>query len=351
MSLINQMLKDLEARRQSEGPDALSPQAVNPGPRRSRWPWMLAGGLLVVGCVALGLWLGGAPQQEPCALGVAEKPVRVAQPSRPAQPVAATQIPAAGSETAMVTVAAPAAQHEQPEALPAEAVSGEAVEPLSAPTAVAVAEPPAVLTPGAPSAPAAAVVKTPETAEQQRTRQRDRVQALIQSGQLQQARQLLQKLVVQWPADKALCLQLASLLIGTQDYAAALAVVDQGVAAMPAEIDLHVLQARLLAETGQPESARQRLLALALPGLDQHSDYQLLLAVLHQRLGDYPAAMTIYRRLCERQPQRGNWWLGLAVAQQQAGQRADAQRSYQQALACSDLKAELRHYARQQLEP
>lgn len=107
--------------------------------------------------------------------------------------------------------------------------------------------------------------------------------------------------------------------------------------------------ARLLIDRGAFGEACSVLLPAPRPALNEDPEYYALIAAAQQRLGQYADAAGTYRRMVEHFPEAGTWWMGLGIALESEGQRAEASAVYRQALATRDLRPELVQYVRQRL--
>lgn len=108
-----------------------------------------------------------------------------------------------------------------------------------------------------------------------------------------------------------------------------------------------VYQARLLMNDNQPGAAH--LLEKNLSQITPDADYYALLANLNQRRQNYDNAINYYQKALEIAPHKGEIWIGIALAYQATGEEKNAMTAFKQALATQNLSAELRNYARQQV--
>lgn len=148
----------------------------------------------------------------------------------------------------------------------------------------------------------------------------------------------------------------------------------------PENVNARLLLARLYIENGRPRSAGELLeegletgsensgiaalygrllleqdrVATARTVLDEHAppvqsdpDYHLLLAMAHRRAGDQEAAIAAYRRLTETSPGLGAAWVGLGVSLEAQGDTLGARTAYQRATGGDDRRAAA--FARQRL--
>ncbi|WP_282755246.1 hypothetical protein [Desulfuromonas thiophila] len=356
MSLINQMLRDLEARRPAS-PASAAPRS---GRRRRWWPIGLALVLVLLGLAGgLLLGLGLRPPLPPASSQVLTQKV----PHRPAVPAAqgadapdgvADVAPprATGSPSPLPVEPRPEPAEAYPVAMPQVAVVAAVPVPATAPA----------LAP-APTAPARPLTAAPVACSTLAPRQIQpaagatttatwlyRARQAWQQGELATASHVLDQALNQAPTDLRLLQTLVALQTARQQPLTALPALQRATALAPQEVALHLLQARLLADVGQPAAAQAVLARPQPPALERQPDFYALQAALAQQLGQSAAASALYRQLCAFDGERGDWWLGLAISQQQQGELSAARHSYRQALAWRQLPAAAAAYARQQLK-
>ena len=137
-------------------------------------------------------------------------------------------------------------------------------------------------------------------------------------------------------------LLLARLYIRQQQNSHAEILLHDGLASHPLYAPYARLLAHLLVTEGRHDAAIVQLES-ALPGAMKDADYQALLAGLYQRRDKPMAAVRHYSRALELDPQHGEWWMGLAISQEQAGNINAAYAAYGTALQFR-LDATLREY-------
>lgn len=383
MSVINQMLRNLDERRASERERAGLPSRLRSLPagatrRGSPWPWLAAGVALgvLIAWLAVALWRP-APGS-PVAGDVAPPPALSAQAGLSALPDAAAAVAEAPA------AAAP------PDPAPAAAVEGVAVdmrlsmllaqtppagggdagvaaqERPPAPRAAAIPAPEAKVVPTKPVAPPSAAVAAASPGEEgsvaaqidRRPRgdpareradaeYRKGMQALRRgdnAGALASLRAALELDATLAAARQAL---LAALVAGSQ-WTEAQAVAAAGLALDPRQSGWAVVLARLQLERGEPGSAIDTLERHAAHAAGD-ADFQGLFAyVLHQaRRFDEAAAR--YQAALAVRPGEGRWWFGLATALESAGKANAAREAYTRARATPNLPAEMATTAEQRL--
>ncbi len=83
-------------------------------------------------------------------------------------------------------------------------------------------------------------------------------------------------------------------------------------------------------------------------GIDD-ADYLALLAGSYQQQQRFPSALALYQRLTESQPEKAEYWLGLGVCADHLQQRQTALTAYRQALAKNTLNDSVVDYIKQRL--
>ena len=101
----------------------------------------------------------------------------------------------------------------------------------------------------------------------------------------------------------------------------------------PQALPAAMLLAQVDLRRGQPASAAHTLAGLRVVGAGSRS-YWALLAVSQWRAGDQAAAHATYRSALRRFPHDGPLWVGLGLIDSRAGQAARADRAFRHAAAC-----------------
>jgi tetratricopeptide (TPR) repeat protein len=135
-----------------------------------------------------------------------------------------------------------------------------------------------------------------------------------------------------------------------QQDAQALRTLERGHTVAPDDIEVNTLYARILLEENESARAYTILRRMTQPHLKEHPDFYALRALLARHQGAYAESEALYTLLCEFRPRRGDWRLGLALSQHLQGKAAQAYHNYQQAASNTALEAELRDFAARQAE-
>ncbi len=109
-----------------------------------------------------------------------------------------------------------------------------------------------------------------------------------------------------------------------------------------------MLQARNLMITDL--GAAILLLEKELQTIPPNVDYYSLLANLYQRQQRYDDAIVFYQKALKKAPQKGNLWVGIALAYRSNGEYADEQNAFKKAALARDISPALRQYAIQQVK-
>ncbi|WP_157953586.1 DUF6584 family protein [Zobellella maritima] len=182
---------------------------------------------------------------------------------------------------------------------------------------------------------------------QQVQQTREQVDAALANGEWARAEYRLGQLLAEYPDEQDVRLQLAAMQYGRGALNEARIQLQQGLELAPDHADLRLALARLLAEQSRFEAAFA-VLDQAGPELGRHLDYYSLKAEMARRSGDCATAIGLYRRLLEKSPGVGAWWLSLGLCQHAQGQ--DFVSAYRQALASTDLGNASLRFVQQQLE-
>lgn len=108
------------------------------------------------------------------------------------------------------------------------------------------------------------------------------------------------------------------------------------------------LQARMMLGTGQAEQAMQ-LLSVNIPTIQEDVEYHDILATAYLSVQDYEKAALSYEALVQQNRGEGRWWYGLASAWDSLGRTRDAGLAYQEALKLANLSAALRQRSQQRV--
>ncbi len=394
MSLINQMLQDLDARRAAHGAGTVLPPEVRPLPpvRESHWrPVLLAIVALALATGAFLYWrdalsllstqatqplpteaaeIAPQPVQETAenAVNVVNAATPLAESSSAASPplpplennlrlAESLQMPVQAS--ANVSSGTPAKPAEQ--AVPETRKAGDgrsrpelrqekprAAEPATAgpPPAASAASQNEIRQTRPP-----AIEKTeaaPLPGERAESEYRKAIVAVNQ-GRIEEAMSSLQGALRLDSLHVAARQLLVRLLLESRQSDDAMRVLQEGLQARPAQIGWAMSLARLQVERGDPAGAWTTL-EHSLPAAAASADYQGFSAHVLQRLGRNKEAAEHYRQAALLAPADGRWWLGLGLAYDAEGRTNEAREAFLRARQAGNLGADLLALIEQKLK-
>jgi len=184
--------------------------------------------------------------------------------------------------------------------------------------------------------------KTPvqPTREEQALADYQEALSLVAQDHINQAINLLTKAIKSSPELVVARKNLIALLIKTDQLDLATAYVESGLKLTPDSIDLITLDARILLLRNHPEAALQILQKIS-PLIMQEPGYYALLASVQQSLGQFAMAEQLYKRLLALDRDNGNLWAGLGLALESQKKNNSACQAYQQALDLGNLSPSL----------
>lgn len=385
MSLINKMLRDLDARRGGEGERAALSAAVTPLAARrepSRFArFLLIGGLAIVAVLGGLAWYGAqigipevprapvlptvpaAPTTQVAPKLLAPAPA-VANPSSPVSAPGVAPAPApveavgATSSVSVASLTAPSLRLDDallaappPIAVPPrnEAVAPKPAEPKDS-GSVAPKSKPAVTASAPPARPISRIdkqVSLPSAAERAEAEYRRGLSSQRQ-GNLDEAVGSYRSALTDHPEHAAARQSLAALLIEARRFDEAEDLLRKGTELAPTRLASALALARLKVERNQATAALEILQQHAAVG-ESSAEYQGFTAALLNRAGRAPEAVERYQAATRLAPNEGRWWAGLGIALDAAGKGADAREAYQKARSQAGLPADLAQHVEQRL--
>lgn len=354
MSLINDMLRNIEAQRPDDPARQKLQREIRSLPPERRRPAKVVRVVLSVGVLAA---LGAAAWQFGNYPG--EVPMNP-PPPQPA-PALAAPPPLAAPATPPAVPAATAAQADENlrlssnlavVPLPAAPVLG-VPDPVPLPVA---ATPKAELLPAPPPAATAAsagpvkIEKSPiaATSRDRADAEYRRAETALASGRSGEALDGMRAALKIDPAYVTVRQALLRQLLDMRRMDEAMAVLQEGVDLLPAQIGWAMSLARLQLEQGDPAAA-DRTLGRSQSYAEGNADYAGFQGHLKSRLGAHKQAVAHYQRAVRLTPNEGRWWLGLGLAQEADGRVPEARDALRRALATGTLNADLGALAEQHL--
>ncbi|MCX7897171.1 MAG: tetratricopeptide repeat protein [Rhodocyclaceae bacterium] len=365
MSVINCMLRDLDARAASERERAGLPphlRPLPPSPRKSCNPLahVMLGAGVALGAIGFAAWWWELPLRiEPGRLAMAPPPASPGAASEILPPLVVSLQPPQGQED-------PAASEE---ANDTRRGGGMTTMPTlkSASTLSMRASPPQTMAKvdtfsatdaRQPSSQTAQQLASPAEPEQKSGPQalasakithelRSGAEGLVsrgleflRRGELASAEENLRRALAMEPSHAAARQGLLAILAQRQAWAEARQIAEEGLMHDAKRIEWALIAARLHYEAGELETALATLERHA-PHAAASSDYQGFLALLYERVGKPRDAVERYRQAVALRPQEGRWWYGLGRTLEATGDAVAAKEAYRQALATQRLPAEL----------
>ena len=358
MSLINQMLKDLEGRQATSGEQrAMTAGIVLAAPARRRSLSWFFSIMLVVAATGAAIWFwtySDEPASPVAEIAVTRAITDVASlapaPSE-VKPIPSVKI----ASQAMVRAFEPPAARVpviQADAMPA---ADEATSPSKS-KSVAVSDANSVSPestvsglrptqePRASSPPGKAVSAKKRSDESYR-----QAKLLLQQSQTLEAQQVAQLALDDNPANHLARMLLVDSLVGAGRNADAIVLLSEGLRYAPGQSDFHMKLARIHMADGDTEKAFATL-EQGLFGVADNPDYHALLATLAQKLEHHEVAIRHYRTALQGKPGMATWLIRLAVSLKAVRQASEAEEVFQRAVDAGTLTPETTHFANQQLK-
>ncbi len=169
----------------------------------------------------------------------------------------------------------------------------------------------------------------------------------LAAKQVEKAEKLFEDVLIITPNDSQTRKRLAALWFGRQAYQDAQNLLSQGIALNSKDASLRELKARIHLKQGQVTAAINTLKPLA---NHQDEQYQIMLANTAQQAQQNEIAIGAYQRLITMQPDLGRWQLGLAVLYDKTSQFTLARHAYQKALTKNDLSLSSEKFVKQRMQ-
>ena len=354
MSLINQMLQDLEQRKLNEGATAAQIRAVGkPGGWSARsWGWLFF--ILLAVAAGTAFWFFGVPAEQ--AMQPTPSPAIVSAP-----PVEAPEPVPQIEETPSVMQLASELSF-MPSSLPAGQEIKVAPPAVLAPVKQEASPSPALEKPQ----PVVAEIKRPAVAveppqaadiskeiRQLNPHQRAenlyrQAYASLQQGRMGEAEESLRQALQLEPRHAAARQALAALLVESRRLDRAEQVLQQGLELQPGNTGYVMMLARIQVERGDAATALSTLQRNA--PASESAEYHGFLAALLQRSERHKEAIDHYLVALRANSTAGPWLLGLGISLQADGQAGKAAEIFRRARQSDSLSPELRAFAEQRLK-
>ena len=363
MSVINQLLLDLEKRRAAPGELGALPSHVRalPASREIDWGWVGGGAIIACAAMATG-WIMYAEQEPGAEMPVLAAPRSGAEITIERVVSASAGLPpnsGAVERIESLLLEPPAARMSfELSSLPVEAaaVLSDGIAVVT-PQPPARTEQPARIAAREPARPAKAAATRPEIRKEDRpptTRElaEDEYRKAgeqLQRGRLDEARAGFQAALSFMPEHHGARQGLAGLLLKAGQFAETERLLLEGIRLAPEQSGFTVTLARLQVDRGDNAQA----IATMQDGLryaQSSPDYAAFLAALLQRQGRHEEAIEQFRSALRARPTAGVWWIGLGMSFQALTRNAEAQDAFRRARLTSGLHPELAAFAEQRLK-
>lgn len=170
----------------------------------------------------------------------------------------------------------------------------------------------------------------------------------VSAGQTDQALRQLQAFVDANPNAHQSRELIVKLELQRGEVVAAQSTLDAGLALEPGRAGYRKLQARILLGSGEAPQA-VTLLSNRPPAIIEDIEYHDLLATAYLSSQDYQSAARTYETLVQQNRSEARWWYGLASAWDALGRSRDAALAYEQAMKLPSLSAALRQRSQQRV--
>ncbi|KGJ92371.1 tetratricopeptide repeat protein [Colwellia psychrerythraea] len=169
----------------------------------------------------------------------------------------------------------------------------------------------------------------------------------LAANQISKAEKLLEDAIIIKPGDSQTRKKLAALWFGRQAYQDAVNLLSQGISLNSKDSGLREMKARIYLKQGLFTAALDSLKPLAQLKNEQ---YQIMLANTAQQAEQNEVAVQAYEVLIAMQPDKGRWYLGLAVLYDKNSQFYLATVAYKKALTKNDLSVSSEQFVEQRLQ-
>lgn len=154
---------------------------------------------------------------------------------------------------------------------------------------------------------------------------------------------LLAGLLERYPLYALARQSLIELLLQEGNKSAALKLLQTGLNLQPNYPPLIEIKAHLLVDEGKVKEALA-LLEQTAPPIEKYPEFHGFIAALYQQQGQLQSAARLYEQLLKMYPNQTVWWVGLGIALEGMGKKADAKDIYVHATHLSGLNTDLRNF-------
>ena len=355
MSLINQMLKDIDKRQGVNATAFSDADGLRLQAPRQEDVWLKRGlvwaGFALVAVAAVGYGLGQWSAPVASVPPLAKSPMDIKRPT-PAAPIAPVNATMAVPAPAPAPAPTPAVSRDPVPELKPQRVRDEVKHVVqAAKSKIDVEDVAAVVPTPAPKKEAVAAVEgtvTRQLSTEQRADNTYREAAtLMRQGRGVEAQKLLQHILIDLPAHQDARLLLARVWVEDGKWVEAKTLLAEGVALKPQAFPFYSALAHVQLLAKEVDSAVATL-ERGLPAAGENAEYQALLATALQQQTRHSEAVQHYVIALRQLPDTPNWLVGLGVSLQALNNSQGAAEAYQRALELG-LPASLAMFARDKL--
>jgi MSHA biogenesis protein MshN len=177
---------------------------------------------------------------------------------------------------------------------------------------------------------------------------KQRIAKSLNNDNLDLAQSLLRQLLETEPDNIKARKKLAALLFAQGDYMQSKQLLIRGIELHPAKGDLRLMLARLYMVQKAPSQA-MHILAEFQPSRDNQTEYLAYRAALAQQLKQTTLARSDYQTLTIVESDNAKWWLGLAIAEDQLGEMNMALQAYNRASSLGQLDGSVNEFIQQRI--
>ncbi len=348
MSLLNQMLNDLEKRQTTTEAGQALPKDVLHSSSAKKGPvllWVLVGAVVAVGAL---VWSSQKkPDAHPPALQVAavNAPKADQAPAKPeavAAPKDQASAPAAPAASVATSTSEAKVKVMEEQAKPAKIAMADEKAPKDSTEELKRDKPAPKAT--ADQAPSFKIVRP----QQKSDNFFKQAISLIQQSRAKEAQDALRSAIDASPANYNARQLLAELLVGADRNAEAADLLREGLDISPGHSGFSLALARLQVAAGAKDEAISTL-EQGMNSAGNDADYHAYYAALLQDKGRNAEAIQHYIIALRSNPSMPNWLIGVGISLQAENKLNDAAEAYQRAIDTGELSVEVAKFAEQQL--
>ncbi len=358
MSLLNNMLNDLENRQSTAGAGQTTSPSMQllPPARRTGVNTRLLVGVLIIATGGIG-WLWVSHQKtakNPPVLQVATPAEDRKNQTTPVKTVSSIAISAAMSSVQITTVSASTKSPlEKPDTEKSQNASVAPKNNLAKTNLVTKKDSPnASQTPQQTKVPLHPTERMPlkiVSPQQQSDNLYQQAIVLLQQSKITDAQHILEEALNLNPSNHNSRLLLVDLLFNNGDNARASTLLKKGIELTHGHSGFSMALARLQIARGAENDAVSTL-EDGLPSAGDNAEYAALLAALLQKRGRHIEAIKYYVVALRSNPTMPNWLIGIGISLHAENKLAEADEAFQRAVDTGELSSEVEQFANKQLK-